>query len=111
METMNRAERRRIKKIGKEIDAPKSYTINQFQLEQMKREITEDVCANSVKILFSIPLAVAKNKYDWTDDQCRMLAEDMCEEYDNYINGTSMSIEEYVELVERVSGIRFESER
>jgi len=57
---MNRAERR---KAGKKADKPKVYMLTQDQIDQLKKEATDEATRTAFKMFMSIPLMVLHDKF------------------------------------------------
>lgn len=105
---MNRAERRRLNRVVNEVDNPTYYKLTVSQLDQLKKDVSKEVEIRCIKILFSIPMKVGKEQCGWTDEECQMFAEAICDEYQEHLKGNSMSVDEYVRLTERITGMKFE---
>lgn len=104
---MNRSERRRLERVVEEVNNPVYYKISIHQIEKLRNDITAEIEDRLVKILFYIPLMVGKSKYDWTDEQCEMFANDIADEYAENFKGNEYRLEEYVAKVEKMTGMRF----
>lgn len=104
---MNRAEKRRLDRVVKKVDNPTRYVVTLEQLDQMKHEIATTARNEALKLLFSIPLKIAYEQLGWNPQECEWFAEAMCDEYEKVLDSGEMTIDEYVRLTEKLTGMKF----
>lgn len=109
---MNRAERRRLDRVVKEVDEPTYYRLTKYQIEQIKQDATNEavkiVEANLIKVMFSLPILVVHWEFGFGPKRCERLANRICEEYEDKFKKQKMSPEEFARQVGELTGIRIE---
>lgn len=112
MEGLTRAERRRLGRMLEKDKVVYKFTVEQLRErdQQVRREIGEDMEERFIKVFFSLGIKVGHDRYGWNDEQCLQFAEDICDEYSQFLQGrcSTQAINEYAKLTEKVTGIRFE---
>ena len=109
---MNRAERKRLDRVIKAMQVKREYTEEQlFARDRTVREETaKAVERRCIQVMFSLPIKVAHEQLGWTPGECQWFAEAVCDEYAKYLQGncTEEEVKKYTQLVEDLTGIRFE---
>lgn len=109
---MNRAERRRLDRVVKEVDEPTYYRLTKYQIEQIKQDATNEavkiVEANLIKVMFSLPILVAHWEFGFGAKRCERFANRVCDEYIDKYRGGKMTPDEFAQLVGDLTGIRIE---
>lgn len=109
---MNRANRRRLDRVVKEVDEPTYYKLTKYQIEQIKQNATNEavkiVEANLIKVMFSLPILVAHWEFGFGSKRCERLANRICDEYIDKYKGGKMTPDEFAQLVGDLTGIRIE---
>ena len=102
---MNRAERRKYKKMG--LPAPKETVFNLKQKDI--DEIRSDALKEAFVLMLAIPVKVMHDEFGWgMKSRLPKLGESIIEEYERFDNG-DMTIEEYQDLVFQYCGMKFQT--
>lgn len=109
---MNRAKRRRLDRVVKEVNNPVKYELTPYQIEQIKRDATQKAVAtteeNLIKVMFSLPILVAHWEFGFGPKRCERLANRICDEYIDKYKGGKMTPDEFAQLVGDLTGVKIE---
>lgn len=108
---MNRAERRRLEKQGKDVPKDPVISIKTSELQQIKNEVRKEAVDTAMILLLGIPVKVLHDKYKWgTKKRLPKFGEAVLEVYEDFSKG-NLSLEDFSELIYRECGIRFQREQ
>ena len=109
---MNRAERKRLDRVIKAMQVKREYTEEQLLArdQTVREETAKAVERRCIQVMFSLPIKVAHEQLGWTPGECQWFAEAVCDEYSKYLQGncSEEEVKKYTQLVEDLTGIRFE---
>lgn len=107
---MGRAENGRIQKESRR--KLRTYTLNEEQIKNLKREVFEDAVAEAMKLMLTIPLEVLITDY-WPKSAAKKtpgFVQKVLNLYEQYEQGT-VSMESLVDDLWTYGGVRFETVR
>lgn len=100
---MNRKQRREAKKRGEY-----SPLMGKQQVVKLKEDVTDDVVAVTMCLLFAMPIKVLKDKYGWgCKKRLPEFADLLAAEYQKFAD-SEMTLEEYADSLYQECGIKFE---
>ena len=106
---MNRAKRRRLDRVVKEVNNPVKYELTAYQIEQIKRDATQKAVdtieENLIKVMFSLPILVAHWEFGFGPKRCERLASRICDEYIDKFKEGDWAPDEFVKLVGDLTGV------
>lgn len=106
---MNRAKRRQLDRVIKQIDNPVKYELTSYQIEQIKKDATqkavETIEENLIKVMFSLPILVAHWEFGFGPKRCERLANRICEEYVDKFKEGDWTPNEFVKAVGDLTGV------
>lgn len=110
---MQRADKRRIKRVAAQVDKPATYTVTDDYIEGIRRnarrEAAEEVVAKSIILMLAFPLTVLERD-GFEPDELRRLALEMVEEYNAFADD-ERSIQDYAKKIYDYTGLKFEEDR
>ena len=102
---MNRAERRKYKKMGLPTQKETVFNLKQKDID----EIRSDALKEAFVLMLAIPVKVMHDEFGWgMKSRLPKLGEAIIEEYERFDNG-DMTIEEYQDLVFQYCGMKFQT--
>lgn len=108
---MNRAERRKAKKLGLPVTKEPVYQMKQSDFKRQKQEATTAAVDAAVVLLLALPIKVLAEKYGWgMKKRLPEFAEALTDEYQRFSDG-EMTLEEYSEYVYETVGIKFQQNK
>lgn len=103
---MNRAERRRRKKMGLPVNNEPVYNVKQSDINKLKKESVD----TAMVLLLSVPIKVMHDKYGWgMRKRLPELADLLIDEYQNFADGY-ITLEEYQQLMYKWCGVKFQKD-
>lgn len=106
---MNRAKRRQLDRVIKQVDNPVKYELTSYQIEQIKQDATkkavETIEENLIKVMFSLPILVAHWEFGFGPKRCERLANRICEEYEDKFKEGDWTPDEFVKAVGDLTGV------
>lgn len=115
---MNRAERRRMAKQGKVVDAPAVYHLTQEQIDQMihdalvkeldgiREKAVDEATRTAFQMFMSIPVMVLHDKFGFGQIRGNRFMDYAMIWYESVMKGET-SLKEIMKIAEDVSGVRF----
>lgn len=108
---MNRAERRRLEKQGKNVSKEPVISMKVSDLERIKNEARSEAVDTAMILLLGIPVKVLHDKYGWgMKKRLPEFAESLLDVYSDFSDG-AMTLDEFRELIYVECGIKFEKEK
>lgn len=106
---MNRAKRRQLDRVIKQVDNPVKYELTAYQIEQIKRDATkkavDTIEGNLIKVMFSLPILVAHWEFGFGPKRCERLANRICDEYEDKFKRGDWTPDKFVKAVGDLTGV------
>lgn len=105
---MNRQQRRKAMREGKNVPKDPVYNIKQSDIKAMKKDAVNEAANAAMVLLLAIPVKVMYEKYGWRGHKrLPEFADALTEEYEKFCSGET-ELDEYAQLVYEQTGVKFE---
>ena len=102
----NRKARRQSKIQGK----PKVYTLNEFQIKQLKEKAVKESTYKAFIIMMGLPLMVLHDKFGFGKTRLTKFSDEIFGLYDSY-EKEYVTLEDIIKTIEEETGVKFSFER